>query len=99
MTSQGVDVDMPYTFIEDGLAQPAVPHWTCPTVVILGRDDDVVPEAFIQVLHMSGDDRAAAHLSSITTAPAQQRFRKEGLFQCCLVPDMPLASGRETGSQ
>ncbi|CAM9451133.1 unnamed protein product [Chrysoparadoxa australica] len=41
--SSGEEVSIPWTFVEDGMKQPAFPAYTCPAVIIHGINDEVVP--------------------------------------------------------
>lgn len=36
-------VDIPYSFIEDGQTHPPYPIYQCPTLILHGLNDDVVP--------------------------------------------------------
>eukprot|EP00668_Euglena_longa_P030067 GGOE01037473.1.p1 GENE.GGOE01037473.1~~GGOE01037473.1.p1 ORF type:complete len:490 (+),score=112.02 GGOE01037473.1:91-1560(+) len=82
-TSQGEEVDMPYSFIEDTQQHPAYPDWGCPTVILQGQADTVVPEEYIQgMLRANAGLSARCHLyvvdddHALTTDPTLHLVEK-----------------------
>lgn len=41
--STGGEAEVPWSFIEDAVAQPDYPEYKCPAVIVHGLDDHVVP--------------------------------------------------------